>query len=126
MPPVLSDRGSHPQRLLAWQYAAGERMNKPPLGFHAFRRFRTTHLSKHRLPEDLIKYWLGHAPETVTDRYSKLKDDVQFRQETAELVGLGFQLDASATSRGENRDIKKQEMFSSVLKFQPTERLQVV
>ena len=46
------------------------RMEKPKLGFHAFRRFRVTHLQKNMVPEDLIKFWLGHAPQTVTDNYS--------------------------------------------------------
>jgi hypothetical protein len=34
---------------------------------------------------------MGHTPEEVGDLYSKLKDDVAFRQEWAELVGLGFE-----------------------------------
>jgi len=59
-------------------------------GFHAMRRFRTTWLRKQRAPEDLIKYWLGHAKESVTDTYSKLADDVEFRQEVAEKLGTGF------------------------------------
>ena len=29
--------------------------------FHAFRRFRTAHLRKNRVPWDLQKLWLGHA-----------------------------------------------------------------
>jgi len=36
-------------------------------GFHAFRRFRVTHLRKNRVPEDLIRFWLGHGHKTVTD-----------------------------------------------------------
>ena len=36
--------------------------------------------------------WMGRAPEEVGDLYSKLKDDVAFRQEWAERVGLGFEL----------------------------------
>jgi len=35
---------------------------------------------------------MGHASEDVGDLYSKLKDDVAFRQEWAEHVGLGFEL----------------------------------
>lgn len=59
-------------------------------GFHAMRRFRTTWLRKQRAPEDLIKFWLGHAKQTVTDGYSKLADDVEFRRQVAEEVGTGF------------------------------------
>jgi integrase len=63
-------------------------------GFHSFRRFRTTWLRKNRAPEDLIRFWLGHADKTVTDGYSKLKDDLAFRQLCAANVGLGFELPA--------------------------------
>jgi hypothetical protein len=62
------------------------------VGFHAFRRFRLTWLRKNSVPKDLERYWMGHAPEEVGDLYSKLKDDVAFRQEWAERAGLGFEL----------------------------------
>ena len=62
------------------------------VGFHAFRRFRLTWLRKNGVPKDLERYWMGHAPEEVGDLYSKLKDDVSFRQEWAERAGLGFEL----------------------------------
>ena len=39
----------------------------------------TTWLRKQRAPEDLIRYWLGHAKESVTDGYSKLAEDLEFR-----------------------------------------------
>jgi integrase len=59
-------------------------------GFHAMRRYRTTWLRKQRAPEDLIKFWLGHAKQSVTDGYSKLADDVEFRRQVTEQVGTGF------------------------------------
>ena len=62
------------------------------LGFHAFRRFRLTWLRRNGVPRDLERYWMGHAPEEVGDLYSKLKDDVSFRQNWAERIGLGFEL----------------------------------
>jgi integrase len=62
------------------------------VGFHAFRRFRLTWLRKNSAPKDLERFWMGHAPEEVGDLYSKLKDDVAFRQEWAERIGLGFEL----------------------------------
>lgn len=52
-------------------------------GFHALRRFRTHVLRRARVPEDLIRLWLGHAPGSVTDLYA-------WRKEWAERVGLGF------------------------------------
>jgi integrase len=62
------------------------------VGFHAFRRFRLTWLRKNGVPKDLERYWMGHAPEDVGDLYSKLKDDVAFRQSWVERTGLGFEL----------------------------------
>ena len=61
--------------------------------FHAFRRFRTAHLRKNRVPWDLQKLWLGHANKDVTDRYAEqLKEDVEWRKHEAEKAGLGFRL----------------------------------
>jgi integrase len=59
-------------------------------GFHAFRRFRTTWLRKNRVQEDLIRFWLGHSEGSVTDGYSKLSEDVEYRREIADKVGTGF------------------------------------
>jgi hypothetical protein len=42
--------------------------------------------------EDIIKFWLGHAKESVTDTYSKLADDGDFRKQVAETVGTGFEV----------------------------------
>lgn len=64
-------------------------------GFHAMRRFRTTWLRKRQAPEDLIKFWLGHARQSITDSYSKLADDEEFRKEVAERVGTGFTVPTS-------------------------------
>jgi integrase len=58
-------------------------------GFHAMRRFRAW-LRKQKAPEDIIKFWLGHAKESVTDTYSRLADDEEFRMQIAEAVGTGF------------------------------------
>jgi integrase len=83
----LLRRGLHP---------ALKKLGQPKAGFHAFRRFRTTWLRKNRTPEDLIRFWLGHADETVTDGYSKLREDVQYRREVADKTGLGFEIFAQA------------------------------
>ena len=64
-------------------------------GFHAFRRFRQTWLRKNRAPEDLVRYWLGWSSGHVSDRYSRLQDDLPFRKSVAESVGLGFELPVS-------------------------------
>jgi integrase len=61
------------------------------VGFHAFRRFRAETLRRARAPEDLIRFWLGHARRTVTDLYATgLQYDDAWRREWADRVGLGF------------------------------------
>ena len=61
-------------------------------GFHSFRRFRATHLRMHGTPDPLVKFWLGHEDETVTDRYTKVGAEIEARRDEAARVGLGFKL----------------------------------
>ena len=77
-----------------------ENINEPKCGCHAFRRFRVTHLRRNGVPEDLIHFWLGHAGKSVTDHYSKLKNDLEFRKEVAVRAGLGFELSSKKTVIG--------------------------
>jgi integrase len=69
-----------------------EGIGREKCGFHSFRRYRVTHLRKQRVPEDLLRFWIGHADKSITDGYSKVKEDVKFRRLTAEQAGLGFHL----------------------------------
>jgi integrase len=69
-----------------------ESIGSEKAGFHAFRRFRATHLRKHGCNEDLVKFWLGHAKAGITDTYSKLFLDEMFRQQEAKRVGIGFEI----------------------------------
>jgi integrase len=55
-------------------------------GFHGMRRSRL----KQQVPDDLIRLWLGHSSSAIGDRYSKLSQDLDFRQEVSQRVGLGF------------------------------------
>lgn len=61
-------------------------------GFHAFRRFRITRLRELGTPEDIIRYWVGHAGAGITDRYSKLAECKELRKQWAKRSGLGFEL----------------------------------
>jgi len=68
-----------------------EDLGVPKTGFHAMRRFRTTWLRRERVPEDLIKSWMGHSKKkSITDQYSKLSEDLAYRLQEAERVGTGF------------------------------------
>ncbi len=45
------------------------------------------------MPEDLTRFWLGHAGTSITDIYANgLREDLAWRQECAERVGTGFNL----------------------------------
>jgi len=64
----------------------------PKAGFHSFRRFRATHLSKSRVPESLAKFWMGHAEVNQSEEYVKMFDEVAYRTEVADSIGLGFEI----------------------------------
>jgi integrase len=68
------------------------KLGQPRAGAHAFRRFRATWLRRQRTPEDLIRFWLGHANKTITDGYSLLKEDETLRKKIAEQVSIGFEI----------------------------------
>lgn len=61
-------------------------------GFHAFRRYRATHLDLSDVPRGIAQFWLGHADKTITDRYVKMQGRIEERRTWAERAGLGFKL----------------------------------
>jgi integrase len=61
-------------------------------GFHSFRRYRITRLREIGVPEDIIRYWVGHAGHGITDRYSKLGECADLRKQWAMQAELGFEL----------------------------------
>jgi integrase len=63
-----------------------ESLSVPKAGFHSFRRFRATHLSKSRVPESLVKFWMGHSETNQTEEYMKLFDEVEYRREVADTI----------------------------------------
>jgi integrase len=78
-------------------HSALKKLGQPKAGFHAFRRYRLTWLRKNRVHADLERFWMGHENETVGDVYCKMKEDVAFRLEQAEKVGLGFDIPPKTT-----------------------------
>jgi hypothetical protein len=45
------------------------------------------------VPWDLEKMWMGHAHKDLTDQYAEqLREDVKYRREWCEKIGLGFVL----------------------------------
>jgi integrase len=79
------------------------KLRQPKCGVHAFRRFRNTYLRNFTTtPPGLIKFWMGHAGEGMSDLYDKIKEDVAFRKEVAEKAGLGFELPSKIPVVGPN------------------------
>jgi hypothetical protein len=54
------------------------------------------------VPKDLEHFWMGHADEGVGDLYSQLENNIKFRKEVAERIGLGFDLPPKNTVVGPN------------------------
>jgi integrase len=77
-------------------------INQPKCGFHAFRRFRLTWLRENAVPKDLEHFWMGHADEEIGDLYSQLENNIKFRKEVAERIGLGFELPSKNAVVGPN------------------------
>ena len=85
---AASGRPLQQRNVLRALHATGKKV-----GLHSFRRFRTETLRRARVPEDLVKLWLGHSKHTVTDFYAiGLYKDSAWRREWCDRVGLGFQL----------------------------------
>jgi integrase len=77
-------------------------------GFHAFRRFRATRLREVGISEEIIRTWLGHAGQTISDRYSKLAENAELRKQMAARAGLGF--DIGLTGHPAPQHTKKNKM----------------
>lgn len=73
-------------------YAKRLKKNGIATGFHAFRRFRITHLNKMSTPTGLEYFWTGHASGDVHGRYIKFGNEIETRRTEAARVGLGFEL----------------------------------
>ena len=66
-------------------------MGREWAGFHTFRRFRESILQMSEARTLLIDYWMGHTNGEMSGGCGKqLLDNVQWRQECAAKVGLGF------------------------------------
>jgi integrase len=72
------------------------KLEQEGMGWHSFRRFRNTWLRLQRTQDDILKYWMGHKPETMTELYSHAAEDLKMRLAEADRVGDGFNLPKSA------------------------------
>ena len=68
-------------------------------GFNIFRRFRITELKKSDCPDALQHFWSGHAPTHISERYTKVLQDRDYRLEWAEKIGMAFTLPAVSVGK---------------------------
>jgi integrase len=62
-------------------------------GAHSLRRLRVSHLREVGCNEDILKGWLGHSNGgDITNRYSKVSENLELRRTWAERVGTGLDL----------------------------------
>ena len=72
-------------------------------GLNIFRRFRITRLKKTvDCPDALKHFWSGHAQTHVSERYTTLLQERDFRLEWAEKIGTGFDLPKAPISNLSN------------------------
>ncbi len=70
-------------------------LDEEGMGWHSFKRFRKTWLRGQRCLEDINNFWMAHKPQTMSEVYSHLHEELQLRLDEAERVGYGFTLPAS-------------------------------
>jgi hypothetical protein len=70
-------------------------LDEKGMGWHAFKRFRKTWLRSRRCLEDINNFWMAHKPQTMSELYSHLHEELQLRLDEAERVGYGFVLPVS-------------------------------
>jgi len=74
-----------------------ETLGIPKQGFHCFRRFRNTYLRQRRVPDAILKMWMGHsAAADMSSHYDRSELDVQYRRDVALAMGIGFELPKNA------------------------------
>lgn len=68
-------------------------LDETGMGWHWFKRFRKTWLRGARCLEDLNNLWMAHnKPQSMSELYSHLHEELQLRLDEAERVGYGFTL----------------------------------
>ena len=73
-------------------------LDEEGMGWHSFKRFRKTWLRGQRCLEDINNFWMAHKPQTMSEVYSHLHEDLQLRVNEAQRVGYGFALPAANTA----------------------------
>ena len=84
------------------------------MGWHSFKRFRKTWLRGQRCLEDINNFWMAHRPQTMSELYSHLREELQVRLDEAKRVGYGFNLPKEGRSTELSRMSRKLHQNSAV------------
>jgi len=67
-------------------------LDEDGMGWHSLKRFRKTWLRGRRCLEDINNFWMAHKPQTMSELYSHLHEELEMRLNETERVGYGFDL----------------------------------
>jgi hypothetical protein len=73
-------------------------LDEKGMGWHSFKRFRKTWLRGQRCLEDINNFWMAHKPQTMSEVYSHLHEELEMRLAEAERVGYRFDLPVNPTA----------------------------
>ena len=99
------------------------------MGWRSFKRSRKTWLRGARCLEDINNFWMGHKPQTMSELYSHLHEELETRLAEAERVGYGFELPKANVVPNVPRKsgVKSETEVAASLGFQtPASRLQAI
>jgi hypothetical protein len=54
-------------------------LDEERMGWHSFKRFRKTWLRGRRCVEDINNFWMAHKPQTMSELYSHLHEELEMR-----------------------------------------------
>jgi hypothetical protein len=70
-------------------------LDEKGMGWHAFKRFRETWLRGQRCLEDTNSFWMAHRPQTMSELYSHLHEELQLRLTSSGRTQTHFFISAS-------------------------------
>ncbi len=73
--------------------------------WHSFKRFRKTWLRGRRCLEDINTFRMAHKPQTMSELYSHLHEELEMRLAEVERVDYGFNLPKATSGEFGNKGL---------------------
>ena len=80
-------------------------LDEEGMGWHSFKRFRKTWLRGRRCLDDINNFWMAHKPQTMSELYSHLHEELEMRLTEAERVEYGFDLPKATSGECGNKEL---------------------